>query len=78
MTNFKIPKEKIAGKVTEVVIGATSDQGGTRSHTITIGGSTALPFLLFEGDFFFGPEADTGKKSSGYKPDTRENEDHSC
>jgi len=51
LTNFKIPKEKIAGKVTEVVIGATSDQGGTRSHTITIGGSTALPFLLFEGDF---------------------------
>jgi len=51
MTSFKISKEKNTGKVTEVVIGATSDQGGTRSHTITIGGGTALPFLFYEGEF---------------------------
>jgi acetyl-CoA decarbonylase/synthase complex subunit delta len=33
-----------------VTIGATSDQGGTRSKTITIGGGTAPPFLFFEGE----------------------------
>jgi len=47
--NFDIPKEVNPGKVLEVTIGATSDQGGTRSHTIKIGGSTALPFHFFEG-----------------------------
>jgi len=47
--NFEIPKETNAGKVLEVIIGATSEQGGTRSHTVTIGGSTSLPFHLFEG-----------------------------
>ena len=36
-------------KVLEVTLGATSDQGGTRSHTVKIGGSTALPFHFFEG-----------------------------
>jgi len=46
---FEIPKETNAGKVVEVTIGATSEQGGTRSHTITIGGATALPFHFFEG-----------------------------
>jgi acetyl-CoA decarbonylase/synthase complex subunit delta len=49
--NFDIPKEVNPGKVLEVTIGATSDQGGTRSHTIKIGGSTALPFHFFEGEF---------------------------
>jgi len=47
---FEIPKETNTGKVVEVTIGATSDQGGTRSHTITIGGSNALPFHFFEGE----------------------------
>ncbi len=47
---FEIPKEKNPGKIAEVTIGATSENGGTRSHTITIGGSTALPFLFFEGE----------------------------
>ncbi len=46
---FEIPKESYTGKITEVTIGATAEQGGTRSHTITIGGSTALPFHFFEG-----------------------------
>ena len=48
--NFEIPKETNAGKIVEVTIGATTEQGGTRSHTITIGGSTALPFHFFEGE----------------------------
>lgn len=47
---FEIPKESNLGKITEVTIGAASEQGGTRSHTITIGGSSALPFHYFEGD----------------------------
>lgn len=47
---FEIPKETNTGKVVEVTVGATSDQGGTRSHTITIGGSNALPFHFFEGE----------------------------
>ena len=47
---FEIPKETNAGKVVEVTIGATPEKGGTRSHTMTIGGSTALPFHFFEGE----------------------------
>jgi acetyl-CoA decarbonylase/synthase complex subunit delta len=46
---FEIPIETNAGKVVEVTLGATSDQGGTRSHTVILGGSTALPFHFFEG-----------------------------
>jgi acetyl-CoA decarbonylase/synthase complex subunit delta len=46
---FEIPKETNAGKVVEVTIGATPEKGGTRSHAVTIGGSTALPFHFFEG-----------------------------
>lgn len=46
----KIIKEKYRGKVGEVVLGATKDQGGTRSHTVTVGGETALPFCHFEGE----------------------------
>jgi acetyl-CoA decarbonylase/synthase complex subunit delta len=41
--------EKYRGKVQEVVLGATREQGGTRSRTVTVGGETALPFLHFEG-----------------------------
>ncbi len=44
-----IPKEKWAGKVREVTLGATKEQGGTRTHTVTIGGEAALPFLHHEG-----------------------------
>jgi acetyl-CoA decarbonylase/synthase, CODH/ACS complex subunit delta len=48
--NFEIPKETNTGKIVEVTIGATAEQGGTRSHTTTIGGHTALPFHFFEGE----------------------------
>ena len=47
---FKIPMDKNPGRVTEVILGATPDLGGTRSHTVNIGGSTALPFHFFEGE----------------------------
>jgi acetyl-CoA decarbonylase/synthase complex subunit delta len=44
----EIPKKKWAGQVREIVLGATQEEGGTRSKTITIGGETTLPFLDFE------------------------------
>lgn len=47
--SVEIYKEKYRGQVREVVLGATKEQGGTRSHTITVGGEEALPFLHFEG-----------------------------
>ncbi len=45
----EILKEKYRSTVGEVVLGATRDQGGTRSHTVTVGGEGALPYLHFEG-----------------------------
>ncbi|MGQ9850481.1 MAG: acetyl-CoA decarbonylase/synthase complex subunit delta, partial [Aggregatilineaceae bacterium] len=49
-TKTEIVKEKWAGKVREVTLGATKEQGGTRARTLTLGGQTALPFMFFEGD----------------------------
>ncbi len=46
----EIPVEKWTGKVLEVTLGATAEEGGTRSHTVTVGGETTLPFLHFEGE----------------------------
>ncbi|TGE32464.1 acetyl-CoA decarbonylase/synthase complex subunit delta [Desulfosporosinus sp. Sb-LF] len=43
-------KERYSSKVGEVVLGATSDQGGTRTSTVTVGGDSTLPFLHFEGE----------------------------
>ncbi len=48
--SLEIPKDSNPGKIAEVTIGATAEQGGTRSHTVTIGGSTALPHHFFEGE----------------------------
>lgn len=42
-------KEKWSNAINAVKIGATKEEGGTRSSTITIGGETTLPFLLDEG-----------------------------
>jgi acetyl-CoA decarbonylase/synthase complex subunit delta len=43
-----IPKDKWAGSVKKVTIGATSADGGTRSKAVTLGGQTAMPYLNFE------------------------------
>jgi len=43
-------KERYTTKVGEVVLGATKAEGGTRSHTVTVGGDSTLPFLHFEGE----------------------------
>jgi acetyl-CoA decarbonylase/synthase, CODH/ACS complex subunit delta len=45
----EVPTEKWAGKVIEVKLGATKEEGGSRAGTITVGGETTLPFLTFEG-----------------------------
>ncbi len=47
---IEIPKESYSGKISEVRIGATRSEGGTRSHSVTIGGSSSLAFHLFEGE----------------------------
>jgi acetyl-CoA decarbonylase/synthase complex subunit delta len=41
--------EKWSGEVCTVTIGATQEEGGSRSHTIKIGGVSSLPFLFKEG-----------------------------
>ncbi|MFQ6070883.1 MAG: CO dehydrogenase/acetyl-CoA synthase subunit delta [Candidatus Aminicenantales bacterium] len=48
--DFEVPREKYATRIQEVTLGATAEQGGSRSHTVKIGGSTALPFHFFEGE----------------------------
>jgi acetyl-CoA decarbonylase/synthase complex subunit delta len=48
-TQTKLAKESWDGVVREVTLGATAAEGGTRSHTVTIGGSTAMPYMHFEG-----------------------------
>jgi len=47
----EILKEQWAGKVRSVTLGATAAEGGSRSHTVTVGGQSAMPFLQFEGEF---------------------------
>ena len=41
--------QKWAAAVHEVTIGATSAEGGTRTSTVTIGGSKCIPWLGYEG-----------------------------
>lgn len=44
----EIPKDKWAGTVNTVTIGATNADGGTRTSTVTVGGQTTLPYMHFE------------------------------
>ncbi|KKM09183.1 acetyl-CoA decarbonylase/synthase complex subunit delta [Clostridiales bacterium PH28_bin88] len=46
----EVLKDKARAKVQELVLGATPEQGGTRTHTIKVGGDSALPFHHFEGE----------------------------
>lgn len=43
-----IPKDKWAGSVREVTLGATAAEGGSRMQTVTVGGEMAMPFMHFE------------------------------
>jgi acetyl-CoA decarbonylase/synthase complex subunit delta len=44
----EIPKMKWTGQVREITLGATADEGGTRSKATVVGGESTLPFLDFE------------------------------
>ncbi len=54
-TKTKLSKESWEGVVREITLGATAADGGTRSHTVTVGGSTAMPYMHFEGKTPFKP-----------------------
>jgi len=45
---FVPPVEIYAGKITEVKLGATRGEGGTRGRSIIIGGETSPAFYSFE------------------------------
>jgi acetyl-CoA synthase len=49
-TSVELVKEQWTGRVREVTLGATANEGGTRTSTVTVGGQTTLPFLKFEGE----------------------------
>jgi len=42
-----ILKDRYTGKINTVTLGATKEQGGTRTSTITVGGESTMPFLHF-------------------------------
>jgi acetyl-CoA decarbonylase/synthase complex subunit delta len=46
----EIPKEKWPGAVRTATLGATAQEGGTRSKTVTVGGEKVMPFMHFEGE----------------------------
>jgi acetyl-CoA decarbonylase/synthase complex subunit delta len=46
----EVPKDKWAGTIQTVTLGATEADGGTRSKTITVGGQSTLPFMHFEAE----------------------------
>lgn len=45
----QVLKDRNPSKVSEIILGATKEQGGTRTSTIKVGGEASLPFLHFEG-----------------------------
>jgi len=46
----QVLKDRNPSKVAVVTLGATKEEGGTRTHTIKVGGEASLPFLHFEGE----------------------------
>ncbi|MEW6716489.1 MAG: acetyl-CoA decarbonylase/synthase complex subunit delta [Chloroflexota bacterium] len=52
---IEIPKDSWPGTVNIVTIGATAENGGTRSRTVTVGGEKTLPFLHFEAEIPYPP-----------------------
>ena len=45
---IEVPKDTWPGEVRSVTLGATADQGGTRTRTVKVGGEKSLPFMHFE------------------------------
>ncbi len=50
IASVPVRKEKCEQAVSEVVLGATKEQGGTRGRTLTVGGETSMPFHFWEGE----------------------------
>ncbi|MFP4169727.1 MAG: acetyl-CoA decarbonylase/synthase complex subunit delta [Methanomassiliicoccales archaeon] len=51
MAEVPIPKEKWSGKIGEVTLGATEEDGGPLERKVTVGGQTGMPFLSFENEY---------------------------
>ncbi|MDD1769705.1 MAG: acetyl-CoA decarbonylase/synthase complex subunit delta [Methanomassiliicoccales archaeon] len=49
MVEVPVPKERWSGKIGAVTLGATKEQGGSRSRSLVVGGETGMPFLSYEG-----------------------------
>jgi len=49
MISLSDAKEKWAGSISALTIGATAEGGGTRTSTVTVGGENSLPFMHYEG-----------------------------
>jgi acetyl-CoA decarbonylase/synthase complex subunit delta len=47
---IELPIDKWPGAVRTVTLGATKAEGGTRSHTVTVGGEKAMPYMHFESE----------------------------
>jgi len=52
---FKIPKDEYPGKIVEVKLGATKNEGGSRETSIVIGGEKAPAYYLFESPVIHNP-----------------------
>jgi acetyl-CoA decarbonylase/synthase complex subunit delta len=46
---FDVPRDACTEPVWTVKLGATAEEGGTRGHTLVVGGASAMPFHLWEG-----------------------------
>jgi len=49
MVEVPVPKERWSGRIGTVTLGATREQGGSRSEALEVGGETGMPFLSYEG-----------------------------
>ncbi len=49
-TTIPEAKRNWTGKINTLTIGAGSEEGGTRTAVVTVGGATTLPFYHFEGE----------------------------
>jgi acetyl-CoA synthase len=49
VTAFPVRRERCEVPIWQVTLGATRKTGGTRGHTLTIGGADCMPFHLWEG-----------------------------
>jgi len=47
---IELPKDTWSGAVQEVVIGATAEDGGTRTSKVIVGGEKTLPYIHFEAE----------------------------